>query len=127
MSAMVQLELTRSPDDRRRYEIDGVGALRLAGAFSRRATAEAGGASWSFDPRGLWQRTIEASDAAGTVVGSFEGRSWGRRGGRLSWRDRELELRRASYWKDRYALVEGERELAVLEGKDWGKRPVKLE
>jgi hypothetical protein len=125
MSAMAELELTRSTDDRRRYEVAGVGALRLAGAFSRRATAEAGGASWSFDGRGLWQRTIEASDAAGTVVGSFDRRSWGR-GGKLHWRGRELELRPASHWKDRYALVEGERELAVLEGKGWGKRPVTL-
>jgi hypothetical protein len=126
MSAMAELELTRSAGDRRRYEVEGVGALRLAGAFSRRATAEAGGASWSFHGRGFWQQTIEAYDAAGTVVGSFDRRSWGRRGGRLRWNGRELELRPASVWKDRYALVEGERELAVLEGKDWGKRPVKI-
>ena len=125
MSAMAELELTRSADDRRRYEVEGVGALRFAGAFSRRATAEAGGASWSFDGRGLWQRTIQASDAAGTVVGSFDRRSWGR-GGKLRWNGRELELRPASRWKDRYALVEGEDELAILEGKGWGKRPVKL-
>jgi len=27
---------------------------------------------------------------------------------------------------DRYALADGERELAVLDGKGWGKRPVKV-
>jgi hypothetical protein len=122
---VVELELTRSAHDRRRYEVDGVGALRLAGLFSRAATAEAAGASWSFAGRGLWQRTVEASDAAATVVGCFDARTWGR-GGKLRWRDRELELRPASRWKDRYALVENERELALLEGKGWGKRPVKI-
>jgi hypothetical protein len=126
MDAMAELELTRSADDRRRYEVAGIGALRLAGAFSRRATAQAGDASWSFDGRGLWQRTITASDAAGSVVGSFDRRSWGR-GGKLRWQGRELELRPASRWKDRYALVDGDRELAVLEGKGWGRRPVKLD
>src|SRR5436190_1468736 len=51
---MAELELTRSVDDRRRYEIDGVGALRLGGVLSRGATAEAGGAEWSFVG---WPRT----------------------------------------------------------------------
>jgi hypothetical protein len=29
-------------------------------------------------------------------------------------------------WKERYALADGARELAVLDGKGWGKRPVKV-
>jgi hypothetical protein len=51
---MAELELTRSRDDRRLYGIAGVGTLRFGGLFSRRATAEAGAAAWSFDRRGLW-------------------------------------------------------------------------
>ena len=49
-----------------------------------------------------------------------------RRGGTLRWGDRELELRPASRWKERYALADGGGELAVLEGKGWGKRPVRI-
>ena len=43
LSPMADLELTRSRDDRRLYELAGLGTLRLEGLFSRRATAEAGG------------------------------------------------------------------------------------
>ena len=35
-------------------------------------------------------------------------------------------LRPASAWRSRYALADGERELAVLDGKGWGKRPVAI-
>ncbi len=100
-----------------------MGALRLGGIFSRGATARAGGASWSFVRRGLWDRTIEARDAAGAEVGSFGPRAI-RRGGTLRWGGREFELRPVSSWKERYALLDGGRELARLDGKGWGKRPV---
>ena len=122
---MAELELTRRRDDRRVYEVEGVGALRVGGLFSRSATAEAGGSSWTFDRRGFWSRTIEASDAAGAVVGSFDPRSI-RRGGTLRWGGREFALQPASNWRERYALLDGERELALLDGKGWGKRPVSI-
>jgi hypothetical protein len=122
---MAEIELTRSPDDRRRFEADGVGALRLGGILSRGATAEAGGTTWSFDRRGFWQRVIEATDATGEVIGRFEPRSW-RRGGSLNWAGREYQLRPASAWRERYALADGEREVAVLDGKSWGKQPVRI-
>ena len=67
----------------------------------------------------------EASDATGAVVGSFDPRTL-RRGGALAWRGREFELRPASAWRERYALADGERELAVLDGKSWGRRPVEV-
>ncbi len=122
---MAQLELTRSREDRRLYEIPGVGTLRFGGLFSRRATAEAGGAGWSFDRRGVWQTTIEASDATGAVVGAFAARRL-RRGGSLRWGDRDFELRPASMWTERYALGDHDRELAVLDARSWGKRPVTI-
>jgi hypothetical protein len=125
MCAMAELELTRSRGDRRLYEVDGVGTLRLRGLLARGATAEAGPASWTFERRGLWQRRVEASDATGVVVGSFDQRGL-RRGGGLRWGGRDFALRPASWWKERYALADGDRELAVLDGKGWGKRPVRI-
>jgi hypothetical protein len=122
---MAELELTRSRDDRRLYEVEGVGTLRLGGFLSRGARAESGPAAWTFDRRGIWKTAIEATDAAGAVVGSFDPRAL-RRGGVLRWGGRDFELRPASMWKERYALAEGERELAVLDGKGWGKRPVRI-
>ena len=122
---MAELELTRSPDDRRLYVLDGVGTLRLEGWASRRATAATGADSWRFARRGFWQRAIEATDAAGTTVGSFEPRTF-LRGGDVRWDGRELTLRPASAWRERYALADGDRELVILDGKSWGRRPVKV-
>ena len=49
-----------------------------------------------------------------------------RRGGTLRWQEQELELRPASKWRERYALADGERELGLLDGKGWGRRPVRV-
>jgi hypothetical protein len=122
---MPELELRRSPDDRRLYELEGVGTLRLEGLASRRATAEAAGRSWQLARRGVWRRGILATDGAGGEAGEFTPRAL-RRGGTLVWLGRELALRPASRWRERYALVDGETELAVFDARSWGKRPVKV-
>jgi hypothetical protein len=123
---VAELALTRKSGDRRRYDLEGVGNLRLGGLASRWATAEAGERKWGFARRGIFKSIIEATDPAGTVVGSFEGRSL-KRGGTLRWDGREYVLRPDSRWRERYALAEGERALATLEGKGWGKRPVRVD
>jgi hypothetical protein len=122
---MADIELKRTLVDRRLYLLDGVGTLRLEGFFSRSATVEANGDTWRVGRRGFWQRLIEASDAKGAAVGEFEPNTL-RRGGRLRWDGRELTLRPASAWRQRYALADGNRELAILDGKSWGRRPVKI-
>jgi hypothetical protein len=122
---MADIELQRSKHDRRLYGLDGVGTLRVEGVFSRRATAEARGRTWHIARRGLWQRGLQASNPDGTVAGEFLPRGL-RRGGALHWGGRELGLRPASSWRERYAIVDGERELAILDGKGWGKRPVNV-
>jgi hypothetical protein len=35
-------------------------------------------------------------------------------------------MRPASAWRERYALVDGDEEIAVLDGRGWGRRPVKV-
>ncbi len=65
-----------------------------------------------------------ATDEGGVVVGEFEPRGGLRRGGTLRWEHREYALRPSSSWRERYALLDGETELALLDGKGWGKRPV---
>jgi hypothetical protein len=123
---MNDLELTRSPDDRRLYALEGVGTLRLEGWASRRAIAETDGRSWRITRRGFWQPVFEAADAEGAPAGSFEPHTL-RRGGAVRWNGRELTLRPASRWRERYALSEdGGRELVILDGKGWGRRPVKV-
>jgi hypothetical protein len=122
---MPELELARATEDRRLFALPGVGTLRFEGLMSRAALAEADGRSWRLARTGFWRRTIAASDAAGTVVGEFAPRSL-RRGGVLRWEEREFELRPASRWRERYALADAEQELAIFDGKGWGRRPVKV-
>ena len=120
---MSDFELTRTAEDRRRYALADVGSVRLEGWASRKACAEASGRSWKIARRGLWRQEVEATDDAGTTVGQFTPRGV-RRGGTLRWNDRELVLRPASRWRERYALADGDRELALFDGKGWGRRPV---
>lgn len=122
---MAELELTRVPGDRNQYALAGVGTLRLLGFTKRSAVAEADGVTWAIARPTLLGREIVATDAAGTTVGRFEPNTL-RRGGTLHWAGRELGLRPASSWRERYALADGDRELAVLGGKGWGKRPVNV-
>ena len=121
----VDLELTRVPGDRRLYALAGIGTLRLQGFLGRSAIAQSDGASWKLARRGFWQREIVASDESGVVIGTFDPRAI-RRGGTLRFGDRELTLNPVSSWRERYELVEGDRRLALLDGKGWGKRPVRL-
>lgn len=122
---MVDVELKRDSGGRRLYAVEGVGTLRLEGMASRSATAAAEGMSWRFARRRFWSRDIEATDLAGDKVGLYEPRGL-RRGGTLHWAGRELILRPASRWRERYALADGDTELAIFDGKGWGRTPVSL-
>jgi len=125
LSAVPELELTRDPHDRRRYVLEGIGSLRVEGFARRRATIEAGGRTWQAAPTGFWRRSMVATDAAGETVAEFEPRRI-RSGGALRVGARQLEMAPASKWKQRYALKDGDHELAVLEAHAWGTRPVRV-
>jgi hypothetical protein len=122
---MTELELTRTPEDRRLYALKGFGTLRLAGFWARAAVAASGSRTWQLAGTGFWRRTIHATDESGTVVGIFEPRTL-KRGGTLRWGDREYVLQPSSAWRERYVLADDEHELALLDGKGWGKRPVRI-
>jgi hypothetical protein len=122
---MAEIELTRSREDRNLYELQGVGTLRLRGWLTKGATAQAGARSYELARRGVFAPVTEATDAAGSPVGRFHGRTI-HRGGTLAWMGKDYMLRPASRFRERYALADGDRELATIEGKGWGKRPVKV-
>jgi hypothetical protein len=122
---MTDFELTRASGDRRLFSIPGVGTLRDDGfrAGTTTATSADGDASWTLSKHGFWRRTIRASDAVGTVIGEFTGRTFSR-GGRLWWDGREMTIDATSTWRSRFALVEDGRDLVVFDAKGWGRRPV---
>jgi hypothetical protein len=123
---IAELELTRSKDDRRLYELGPLGSLRLEGVFARRATATSAGRTWRIGRRGLFGSHIYALGSGDAVVGEFDPRAI-RRGGELRWNGQSFELRPASAWRERYALAVSDQEVALFEGKGWGSRPVKVE
>src|SRR5262249_15062336 len=122
---VTELELVRTSSDRRLYSVDGVGTVRLGGLLSRTAFAEAHGQTWRFTRISFWRRAMVATDSAGAVVGEFRPRDV-RRGGGLLWGGRELALRPVSALRERYALEAADRELAVFDGRGWGRRPVRI-
>jgi hypothetical protein len=122
---MIDLELTRLPSHRRTYRLKGIGTVRLEGWSGRTGSAQADDdQAWRFTRRGLWKRIIDAHDATGARVGEFTPRDL-RRGGRLRWGTRELTLRPVGL-RERYALAENGHDLALLSGKGWGTRPVRI-
>jgi hypothetical protein len=121
-----ELELTRSPDDRRLYVLHAIGTIRRErGIFSRSFIADAAGQSWRFVGCGFMQRVLEARAVDGTVVGRFVPRAI-RRDGRLDWGARTLALRPTSAVRERYVVYDGDLDIMVIEGRGWGRRPVKV-
>jgi hypothetical protein len=94
--------------------------------MSRRATATSAGVTWRIGRSGLFGRNIYALGSGDAVIGEFDPRPI-RRGGELRWSGRVFQLRPASAWRERYALAIGDEELAVFEGKSWGRKPVRVE
>src|SRR3954454_24349012 len=111
---MTELELTRSPHDRRLYVLDRVGTLRLEGLSSRSAVARAGGETWHLARSGFWGRVIGATDVSSTCGGECVPRDL-LRGDKLYGGGRQRPLRPASRLRDRCALADGGRELALLD------------
>ncbi|HEX8156425.1 MAG TPA: hypothetical protein VF526_03465 [Solirubrobacteraceae bacterium] len=120
---MAELELNRISG--RLYALEGVGTLRFTSWTSRAATAEAGRLSWQITRSGIFGPVIHAADATGALVGNFKGRTL-HGAGTLQWGNRPLSLRRDSFWRQRYVVVDGDRPLVILTGKGWGKRRVKV-
>jgi hypothetical protein len=126
---MVELELTRAPEDRRVYELGTLGSLRLGGWLMRSATARAGGRSFLFRRAKWFSATVAASDDEDRGIGAFRP-SQIRRGGVVQWREAEYSLRPATLIRERYELILGDRQLAVIEATGWwgwgSRRPLKM-
>ncbi|MEP7160686.1 MAG: hypothetical protein ABI746_06260 [Dermatophilaceae bacterium] len=96
---MVELSLTRSVDDPKRYELPGVGSLRRPHWYTRRTQARTiDGREWTLMEKGFWGSEQTATDSYGTAVGVHRRRGWTGRDGTLTWQGRAYETRTAG-WK----------------------------
>jgi hypothetical protein len=123
----MEVELTRSADDRRRYELAGYGAERWAGRLSSAAELEARDArTYAATFRGWTRQAARVVDAAGNEVGGYRGASWRSHDGAVTWRSVAYEVRKESAWRNHYSLRLLEGPVLRLEARLWGRRPVKV-
>jgi hypothetical protein len=113
----VPLHVRRGNLDRRLFTLgtvsgEPIGTMRLHGLASSTATAEAGGASWTFTRR-LLSRAAHATNAAGAEVGTWLPRTF-RRGGTFSWEGRPVVLSPNSSWREDYTLLDNGDRVAVV-------------
>lgn len=124
---MGELLLARSPGDRRRYDLAGVGSIRRMGLFSRTALLlPADGEPLTARSRVGLGGEAEAVSAGGDVVGSYGGPDLLTRSGEITWRDRALHLRTTPLLVSRFALREGRTTLLDLQATGWGPSPARV-
>ena len=88
--------LTRSADDRKRYDLAGHGSLRKPSWWSEKGeilTVE--GYALTATMVGFMQRTAEATDAGGAVWGRYRRTKSMSHGGDIEWRGRAFTIRQA--------------------------------
>lgn len=118
----MKLELTRSSDDKRRYDLGGIGSVRHLRRTSYDAELRpADGGRLVAVPKGIWQRRMEVTDDTGELVGSFEQRSAKSRDGDLSWRGTDYELAPDSAWDYAFSLSLHGRPLVGVRAGGWGR------
>jgi hypothetical protein len=126
---MEEIELVRAADDRRTYVLGPIGSLRLNGWLMRSATARAEGDTFLFKRRSWSSSAVDAEDDSGRTIGTFQPRAL-RRGGAIEWGARQYDLRPMTMLRERYELVEGERQLASVEARGWwgwgSRRPLNM-
>ena len=124
---MDALTLTRSPEDRRRYDLAGIGSIRRPGWFSRSAeirTPHGVLGSTAQSPTG---KTASLTDTAGGLVAEYARTRWVDHGGTVTWRGLPYDLVVESHWRNRYLLSRHGVDAVRVTCRGWGKKPATVE
>ncbi|HEV7847034.1 MAG TPA: hypothetical protein VGO83_12330 [Thermoleophilaceae bacterium] len=118
---MLELQLTRSKEDKRRLDLAGVGSVRFENLWGTKLRLTAPG-------QGEWRvvrsrRGVAVSDAAGTTVAAFvgDGVESGDVAVEITTPHQGLLGRRPSF-----LLLHGERELARVDPSVWSEKPLAI-
>jgi hypothetical protein len=121
---MGDLVLSRSVEDRRRFDLEGVGSLRRVGLFSRTTLLfPSGGEPLTAQSRVGLSGGAEALAPGGEVVGEFTSQALLGHGGEIAWRGRWLDLRSGTVLISRYVLRDGDTTLLEVQARGWGESP----
>jgi hypothetical protein len=117
---MRELQLTRSPDDKRRLDLPGVGSVRFENMWGTKLCfSSAGGAEWRI--AGRRRGPVEVRDALGTTVATIDGR-------RATQGDRHVDVITPHQGllerRPPFVLLEGDRELARVASRVWDEKPI---
>lgn len=121
------MELTRDPQDKKRYVLDGYGEVRVGGWYAAAATINAAdGRTWEAK-RSSWRQRISITDTTGREPARYEPTGAFKRGGELVVGDTTYGLRPSSSWKQRYALVRDGQELATIASGGWSGTKIEVD
>lgn len=119
--------LLQSSDDRRRYDLAGVGSIRRMSLFSRTALLlPVDDEPLTAQSRGLLTGESEAVAAGGGPVGDYTHPDLTTRGGRIGWRGRELRLRTPPGDISSFELHEDGATLLAVRATGWGHLPAQV-
>jgi hypothetical protein len=124
---VTELALTRSADDRRRYELAGLGSLRRPRLLSRDAevtTRDGVVRTTHLSPTGKY---AQITDAHGGQVGEYARTRWTDHSGTVTWRGLPYDLTVESHWRNRYLLSHHGSDVVRVACRGWGKKPATLE
>jgi hypothetical protein len=118
---MRELQLIRSPDDKRRLDLHGVGSVRFENTWGTKLCLSAPGhVDWRIAGRARRGATT-ATDATGAVVATLVGR-------RVEHGHRALDVTTPHQGiferRPPFVLVEGDREMARVAPQVWSEKPV---
>ena len=123
---MRETQISRDPENKGRWVLPDVGAVRFPRRWRNEVLIEVPGElPWKSNGKAVSKGISEAVDTGGQVRATFD-----RRTGedRIIYGDRELLITggETSWTKRRspYALTEGGRELISFESVAWGRRPI---
>jgi hypothetical protein len=119
--------LRQSSEDRRRYDLEGVGSIRRMSLFSRTALLlPVDGEPLTARSRGLLSGEAEAVAAGGGLVGEYTHPDLLTHSGRIRWEDRTLRLRTTPVLVSRYELREDDVTLLEVQATGWGHPPAQV-
>jgi hypothetical protein len=120
---VADLVLTRT--DKRLYSLDGVGTLSPREGVLERGDGPGGREELALRLPRMVPPAHRGDRRDGPADRTFESNRGFRRGGTVRWERRDFTLQSRSTWKaQRFALLEGDRDMAVFEGRAYDRRPV---
>jgi hypothetical protein len=117
-----ELQLLRSPDDKRRLDLAGVGYVRFENMWGTKLVLVAASAGeWRVAGRLMFRGETTATDAAGTTVAKIAGN-------RVEYGDRTVEVTTPHEGllekRPPYLVVENGREIAHVASQAWSEKPL---